>query len=119
MKNTLILLLALLLPVFGAAQQTEEPSADPTDTSLQEVIYLAALHPGKEEFDTAWSEYVRANHDGMDVDATIEKVVKESGVALRQTRAMGGGATKRAIPDSELREKMQALAAAAIEDDGP
>ena len=120
MKNTLILMLALLLPIFGAAQQTERPSADPADTNLQEVIFLAALQPDNEKFDKAWSEYVRDNHDGMDVDATIDRVIKESGDLLKQFRApRGGGSTQRAMSVRELREKMQALAVAAIEDDGP
>ena len=125
MKNTLVLMLTLLLPIFGAAQQTENPSADPADpadpadTNLQEVIFLAALQPGNEKFDKAWSEYVRDNHDGMDVAATIDRVVKESGDLLRQTKAPGRGSTQRAMSARKLREKMQALAIAAIEDDGP
>lgn len=119
MKNTLILMLALLLPIFGAAQQTEEPSADPADTNLQEVIFLAALQPDNEKFDKAWSEYVRDNHDGMDVAATIDRVVKESGDLLRQTKAPGQGSTKRAMSARDLREKMQVLAVATIENDGP
>jgi len=122
MKNTLVLMLTLLLPIFGAAQQTENPSADPADpadTNLQEVIFLAALQPGNEKFDKAWSEYVRDNHDGMDVAATIDRVIKESGDMLRQTKAPGKSSTQRAMSARELREKMQALAVAAIEDDGP
>lgn len=114
MKNTLIVMLTLLLPILGAAQQTEKPSAD---TNLQEVIFLAALQPGTEKFDNAWSEYVRDNHDGMDVADTIDRVIKESGDMLRQTKAPGRSSTKRALSTRELREKMQSLANVAIEDD--
>jgi len=112
-------MLALLLPIFGAAQQTERPSADPADTNLQEGIFSAALQPDNEKFDKAWSKYVRDNHDGMDVGATIDRVIKESGDLLKQSRAPGGSSTQRAMSARKLREKMQALAVAAIEDDGP
>lgn len=117
MKNTLILMLALLLPIFGAAQQTERPSADPADTKLQEVIFLAALQADNEKFDKAWSDYVRDNHDEMDVDATIDRVIEESSDLLKESRATRGGTTHRAMSADKLREKMQALAVAAIEDD--
>jgi hypothetical protein len=118
MKNTVVLILTLLLPVFGAAQETENPAADPADNDLKEIILLAALQPDGEEFDNAWSAYVKDNQDGMDVAATIERVVKESRNLLRQTSAPGRGATKRSMSNDELRGKMQALADAAIQDSG-
>ena len=116
MNNTLALMLTLLLPVIGFAQDAGQPSADPVDGDLQKVVQLAALQPDTQEFDDAWSAYVSDNRDGMDVAATIDKVIKESGDFLRQITAPGHGSTRRAISNSELREKMHALAAAAIED---
>ena len=115
MNNSLKIVLMLILPILAAAQQTEEPSADSADDDIKEVIFLAALRPNEEAFDKAWSTYVRDNHDGLDVAATIERVIKESGDLLRQTKARGHGTTRRALSNRQLREKMQALADAAME----
>ncbi len=117
MNNTLAFMLTLLLPVAGSAQEAGQASADPTDKDLQQVVQMAALQPESEEFDDAWSAYVRNNRDDMDVAATIDRVIKESSEFLRQIKAPGASSTRRAISNSELREKMQALADAAMEDD--
>ena len=110
MKKTLILLLTLLLPVSGFAQEAGQQSAGPTDPTLLRVVHLATLLPDTEEFDDAWTAYVKDNRDDMDVTATIERVIKESDELLRQIRAPGRGSTKRPMSNRELREKMQALA---------
>lgn len=115
MKISLIAVLMLFLPIVAAAQQTGDPSADSADENLREVILMAALRPDTKEFDQTWSAYVRKNRAGLDVAATIDRVIKESGDLLRQTNAPGRGSTQRAIPNSKLREKMQALADTAIE----
>ena len=117
MRITLILMLTLLLPVIGLAQQDGRAPADPADTDLRRVVHLAALLPDTEEFDDVWSTYVRNNRDDIDVAATIDRVIKESGELLRQIRAPGSGSTQRPMSTRKLREKMQALADAAIEDD--
>lgn len=114
MKNAIILLFALL-PVLGVAQQTEKPTVESPGSSLQQVILLAALQPESEEFDNAWSAYVSEHHESMNLPATIDTVIDESRDLLRQTRAPGHGSTQRAISNDELREKMQALATAVIE----
>jgi len=114
MRITLILMLTLLLPVIGLAQQDGQA---PADTDLRRVVHLAALLPDTEEFDDVWSTYVRNNRDDIDVAATIDRVIKESGELLRQIRAPGSGSTQRPMSTRKLREKMQALADAAIEDD--
>ncbi len=114
MRITLILMLTLLLPVIGLAQQDGRA---PADTDLRRVVHLAALLPDTEEFDDVWSTYVRNNRDDIDVAATIDRVIKESGELLRQIKAPGSSSTKRPMSNRKLREKMQALADVAMEDD--
>lgn len=110
------LLMAAACANQGSSDSDSSFAAAVDAAGLQEIVQLAVLQPDSAEFDAAWSDYLRRNFEpGMDLDAIIDTVVGGANEFRSSARVATahGGAPRRA--SSNLRERMQALAAGFLE----
>ena len=108
------LIISLVLPAISFGQATgETESAD-----FKKVVQLAVLQPESPEFDGAWSNYVGDYlRSGADVSAANDKVVDGVSEFRRKMRVPGASSgSGTAMKTSSLRDKMQALADARLEE---
>jgi hypothetical protein len=114
MKLLTVLIISLALPAISFGQDT----ADAESADFKKVVQLAVLQPESPEFDGAWSDYVGDYlQSGADVSAAIDKVVDGISEFRRQMRVPGASSgSGAAMKTSILRDKMQALADARLQE---
>lgn len=116
MKIFAVIAILITIPALVLAQ---EPAADESASNLQHVVQLAAISPDTADFDAAWSDYV-VKHIGPDgdIDGAIDRVMKGASEFRSKMRIPGSGSSGAPISGFKFRDKMRALADAALNSGG-
>jgi len=116
MKFLAMTVLLIVMPALGLAQET---ATDESASNFQHVVQLAAISPDTTDFDAAWSDYV-VNHIGPDgdIDGAIDRVVTGASDFRKKMRIPGSSSSGAPMSGFKFRDKLRALADAALNDAG-
>lgn len=102
-------------PEFTQPTTGDPAKAASVAADLQRIVVLCATKPGSQEFESAWTEYVRAHYRrGENVDALIEDVLRRAAAHRTGTSDAARSRAPVSVDSATTRKRMHDTAMAVI-----